>query len=63
MLKKNNILFSKNLVYEDEKLVLKVIYYAEYLKFLNEYIYVHRKKDSITDNKDITCILNAVSII
>lgn len=64
MLKDNHITFPENLVYEDEEWVPKVIYYSKYLNFLNEYIYVYRKrKGSITDSKDITYIMNLASII
>ena len=64
MLKNNSIIFPENLVYEDEEWVPKVIYYSKCLNFLNEYVYVYRKrKGSITDSKDITYIMNLTSII
>lgn len=64
VLKNNSILFPENLVYEDEEWVPKVIYYSKCINFLNEYVYVYRKrKGSITDNKDITYIMNLASVI
>jgi len=64
VLKNNSIFFPKNLVYEDEEWVPKVIYYSKCLNFLDEYIYVYRKrKGSITDNKDIIYTMNLASVI
>ena len=64
MIKNNSILFPENLVYEDEEWLPKVIYYSKYIKFLNEYVYVYRKrKGSITDKKDIIYTMNLASVI
>lgn len=64
MLRNNSILFPESLIYEDEEWVPKVIYYSKSLKFLNEYVYVYRKrKGSITDNKNIINIMNLASVI
>lgn len=64
VLKNNSILFPKDLVYEDEEWVPKVIYYSKCLNFLDEYVYVYRKrKGSITDNKDIKYTMNLATVI
>lgn len=64
MLINNSILFPENLVYEDEEWVPKVVYYSNCLNFLNEYIYVYRKrKGSITDKKDIIYTMNLASVV
>lgn len=44
MLINNNLSFPSNLVYEDEEWIPKIIYYANYINYLDEYIYIYRKK-------------------
>ncbi len=64
MIEKNKLSFAKNLVYEDEEWIPKVFYYSKDINYLNEYIYVYRKrKGSITESKNINHIMDLTSIV
>ena len=64
MLQNYNIVFPNNLVCEDEEWVSKIVYYANNIKYLDEYVYVYRKrKGSITSNKDIDYLMDLSKII
>ena len=64
MLLNNNIKFHDGLIYEDEEWVPKIIYYAKNIKYLDEDVYIYRKRgNSITDTKSVENIINLEKIV
>ena len=64
MILRNNISFAKGLIYEDEEWVLKVLYYAKSINYLDEAMYVYRKRrGSITSSNSIEKTISLMKVI
>lgn len=63
MLDKNKLLFHKSLIYEDEEWVPRVIYYSKKIEYIDEDLYIYRKRNnSITSTKSLNNIINLEKI-
>lgn len=62
-LRNNNIVFSDNLIYEDEEWVPKAVYHSNSIAYIDIPFYFYRKTDNtITSSRDLTKILNLIEI-
>lgn len=63
MLDKNKLSFHKSLIYEDEEWVPQVIYYSKKIEYIDEDLYIYRKRNnSITSTKSLNNIINLEKI-
>ena len=55
MLDKNKLSFHKSLIYEDEEWVPQVIYYSKKIEYIDEDLYIYRKRNNSITVRRVTC--------